>query len=217
MGAILKAAMKVAGVAGSAAKTAAFGGTGARMGIGMAIGGLYGIVTNDYNDPEMAMGRVARLALYGGALGAASRLLTPAFKNGKFSGMPLAAKMAGSFAKTAPGMAASLFDNGMTAVGWSLRHPVMAGSIAAGSYAAYQYNKTPYSSSLAQSTVNQAFVDVDNSGMYNKMNNENEMLQRMSSGVSPMGLSSSGAQLRNQRMLQSTMGLTQGLHSGRHG
>ncbi len=214
---LINSAMRTASAAGTAAKHAFFGGGVTRMAMGVAAGGIYGMATNDRNSTEGGLGHIARSAFFGGMLGGASRLFTPKYLGkGKFSGMPLGMKAMWGGAKAAPGMAKSAIDNGATLAGMALRNPLAAAGIIGGAYALNQDNKTPYSSPLAQSFINQPLHD-DDSDMYNKMNRENMMIDQMSNGISPMGSQSSGTQLRNQRMLASTVGLTQGLHNGRHG
>lgn len=213
------AAMWGVGTAGSLAKGALLGGTARRMAIGGVGGGLYGAMTNDRNDAEGAMGRVARMAFLGAGLGAGSRLLTPSLKNGKLSGMPLGWKAAGSLTGGGIRGAMGVADKAATAVGWSLRHPLAAGGIVGGAYALGEMNRTPYDSPLAHSSLNQPIVwhGDEGRGYNNRISRESAMLDQMNSGVAPMSVSSSGTQMRHQRLQQSTFGLTQGLHSGRHG
>jgi hypothetical protein len=53
--------------------------------------------------------------------------------------------------------------------------------------------------------------------MQSRFRDEAEAMESLDYGVSPMGgATASGAGIRNQRMMESTLGLTQGLHRSRH-
>ena len=217
MGALLRLAMKGGESAFKLGKAGLFGGAATRIGIGAGLGAAYGMATNQYDDGDMAAGGVARAALYGGMLGGATKLFLPTLRNGKFGPMPLGLKAAGGMARSLPGMAKTGISGGATLAGMALRHPAAAVGLGVGAYSLNEYNKTPYGSPLSQSSVNQAFVSNETGPTYNKINRENAMLEHMDSGIMPMGGSMSGTQLRNRRLQQSTYGLTQGLHNGRHG
>jgi hypothetical protein len=199
----------------------AMGGTAGRVGLGLAAGGIYGMATNDRNNPNQGMGYVARMALYGGMLGGASRLFTPAVKFGakgaSFSGMPVGLKAMGSMVRGARSPVQKTLGAGATLAGMSLRYPMLAAGVVGGAYAFNQMNKTPYDSSLADSSLNQPLVEADRLNPGVRAAREQEMLQQMDSSMSPMGQVYSGSAMRNRRLMQSTMGLVQGLNTGRHG
>jgi len=100
-----------------------------------------------------------------------------------------------------------------TARGWSgvktaIRHPYATmgavGAVGAGAY--YLSDSSPYQS---PTDTNAAVMRMD-------INSEMAAIEAMESGIAPMGSMVSGAVLRNQRLMESTMGLTQGLHRSRH-
>lgn len=215
------AALKIGKVMGlkalGATKTALVGGAMSRMALGGIVGAGYSAVTNNYNDTEMALGRIVRGAFLGAAVGGLSRLVTPAWSKGKFSGTPLAFKALWSGTKRFPGLAASSIKYASKGVGFAMKNPTTTLGIIGGGYLLNEINKTPYGSSIANSSINRAFVDNPDTGINNAILRENTMVGQMNNGVSPMGEIGSGTQIRNQRMLQSTVGLTQSLHSRRHG
>lgn len=212
-------AMRAGKAVGVPLGKAAIGGAAGRFALGAVGAGIYGAATNPYNDPEMAMGRIARMSLLGGLAGASTRLFTPAIKFGPkgmtSSGMPLGARMLGGMARNAPRAAKSAISGGGTLAGMAIRYPMRTAGILGGAYALHQTNKTPYDSEIADSVINQPISAYSNSNA--SVTNEEGMIQQMSSGISPMGGVMSGTGIRNQRLMQSTMGLVQGLSRGRHG
>ncbi len=215
----LTSAMKAGKAVGVPLGKLAVGGTMGRMALGGAIGGIYGAATNPYNDPEMGLGRIARLATLGALAGGSTRLFSPAVKFGAngmtSSGMPLGMRALGSLGKSAPGMTKAGISSGATLAGMAVNNPLTTLGIVGGAYALNQTNKTPYDSEIADSVVNQPVTEYSHPN--NSQSSEEEMLGRMNNGISPMGGMMGGTQIRNQRLMQSTMGLTQGLHRGRHG
>ncbi len=287
----------------------AMGGALGRMALGGAIGAGYGALTNQYNDPEMAMGRIARLALYGGLAGGASRLFTPSIRfnkaalhpeagligprlpsgdffssyvgprmsGGRFfstkpkittSGMPSGIRAmkavgshffseainrpglravtsakrpligprlaSGAFTTLGPitlkeyqarsyahafgqGLIGQSIAKGGTLLGMSLNYPMLTAGVIGGAYALNQTNKTPYDSHLANSVVNQPVSDVSRGVTNMKMAREAQMVSQMDNSVAPTGIVGGGTSIRNQRLLESTMGLVQGIHRSRHG
>jgi hypothetical protein len=121
---------------------------------------------------------------------AARRGLWPAAKGGT----PMVTRAMGSAA-----------DLALRAGQFAIRHPYMTlGAIGAGAYLAT--DTSPYESpSLSGVRMNSRF-------------NEEQLAAEAlnESGVASMGGIVSGAAIRNQRLMESTYGLTQGLHRSRH-
>ncbi|RKZ06470.1 hypothetical protein DRQ25_13830 [Candidatus Fermentibacteria bacterium] len=88
---------------------------------------------------------------------------------------------------------------------FAVRHPYLTmGTIGTGAYLAT--DTSPYDSpSLSGANLKTNF-------------NEEQIAARAlnESGIAPMGGITSGASIRNQRLMESTYGLTQGLHRSRH-
>jgi hypothetical protein len=104
--------------------------------------------------------------------------------------------------KAVPSVARATTDIGLFAV----RHPyLMAGMAGAGVYAAMGTPSSPHTSpTLAEAEMGLA------------INQEIAAAEAMNAGIAPMGGVTPGAVIRNQRLMESTMGLTQGLHHSRH-
>lgn len=92
---------------------------------------------------------------------------------------------------------------------FALRHPyVTAGAIGAG------YYLTTEGSPYLSPSMSGKLEGVRLSSKFNEEQMAADALNE--SGVAPMGGIVSGAAVRNQRLMQSTFGLTQGLHRMRH-
>jgi len=106
--------------------------------------------------------------------------------------------------KHGPGAVSFAANAGLFAV----RHPYMTvGALGAGAYVATKDNVSPYDSLSLSSRGEEMSLNIDR---------ELEATSAMNIGVAPMGGVTSGAVIRNQRLMESTMGLTQGLHHSRH-
>ena len=167
MGALSRFAFNAA-KGGSAIGKMAIGGTICRAALGAGVGAAYGLATNQYDNPNMAMERVLRTATIGAGIGGLSRLFTPAvrFNGGKMttSGMPLGLRAMPAALRGAYRVG----EAGMTTAGLALKYPTTALALGAGAAAGISYGSgSPYST-------------------------------------------------RNDMMMQSTNGLVQGLHRGRH-
>jgi len=99
--------------------------------------------------------------------------------------------------------------------GWSLgkfayRHPyITAGAVGTGVYIA-NASPSPYESPTQAG-------DLEGIRLSATFNQEQAAAQTMNeSGIAPAGNITSGAAVRNQRLMESTMGLGFGLHRGRH-
>lgn len=100
--------------------------------------------------------------------------------------------------------APSIARAGLGTAAFAIRHPYMtAGAIGGGMYLAN--NTSPYES-----------PSLEGKEMSMNMSQESQAVDLMSSGVSPMGSLTSGAAVRNQRLMQSTQNLGFGLHQSRH-
>jgi len=97
---------------------------------------------------------------------------------------------------------------GMKSARFVMRHPYLtAGAVGAGVYLAT--NKSPYDSPSEDATMS--------SRMRTNLNEEQIAIESLSeSGVAPMGGLVSGKAIRNQRLMQSTSGLVQGMWRSRH-
>jgi len=103
------------------------------------------------------------------------------------------------FTEAAP----SLAKFGMQTAGFAVRHPyLVAGGVGAG----LAFNAAP---TFSSPTMNDYY-------MKSTYNQEAIAAEAMQGGVMPTGNIITGAQIRNQRLAQSTFGLVQGLHQGRH-
>lgn len=200
------------GMAGSAIKgigKAAVGGTAGRMALGAGIGATYGAITNPYDNPNMGMGWIAKHALYGGAIGGLSRLATPSMKftaeGVKMSGTPAAFRAIPSAAKTAykGGRA------GATGVGLAMRYPAVTAGIAATAAVAGMSAFDAQSSPTQNNSVSASVSNL-------QLRTDQAMIEQMDNSVASGGNLTSGSNLRAQQMAQSTHGLVQGLHAGRH-
>ena len=184
---------------------AAIGGTAGRMALGAGIGAAYGIATNPYENTNMGLTHIARSALIGGALGGASRLFTPNLLAGKNMKMPLGFKFLRNDIKKFGGGNALDSLGGMAA--WGLTNPIkVAGTVGAG--IALTSVSSPYTSPNARS-INNAAPSI-------QLSRERQQIENIDSSIAPMRQVSSGAAVRNQRLMQSTYGLVQGLNRGRH-
>jgi hypothetical protein len=112
-------------------------------------------------------------------------------------------------AKTAPwavsGATRLAFQTGK----FALRHPYMtAGAVGAGAYLATE--TSPYESPSLSGRL-------DNTRLSASFNEEQMAAEALNeSGIAPMGGIVSGASIRNQRLMESTYGLTQGMWRSRH-
>jgi hypothetical protein len=89
---------------------------------------------------------------------------------------------------------------------FAVRHPYATLGVAgAGAYAALGPAATPYSSPSLSGVE-----------MGLNINQEVAAAEAMNTGIAPMGGITPGAVIRNQRLMESTVGLTQGLHKSRH-
>lgn len=191
----------------------AAGGAAGRMALGGIVGGLYGAVTNPYNNGNGTAGWIARHAAYGAAIGGLSRLVTPSVRiveeAGKrrlaTSGMPLLFRGAKSAGKGA----GSLASMAMTGAGIAMAHPAATVGVIGGLMALNSFQYDPQSSPIAN---NRARASVSTIAIQNEQN----MIDQMNAGIQPAGGMMGGSSLRAQRLYQSTFGLTQGLHAGRH-
>lgn len=109
------------------------------------------------------------------------------------------------FAKFAGPLGWSATKTGWGAAKFAIRHPYMtAGAVGTGAYLAT--HKSPYESPSLSGVT-----------MRSKFDEEQMAVQSLQeSGVAPMGGLVSGAAVRNQKLMESTRGLVQGLHASRH-
>jgi hypothetical protein len=200
------------GMAGTAIRgigKSAVGGTAGRMALGAGIGATYGVATNPYDNPNMGMGWIAKHALYGGALGGLSRLVTPSMKftaqGVKMSGTPAAFRAIPSAARTAyaGGRGAA------TGAGLAMRYPAATVAAGAGIIAAGMYQFDTQTSPTQNNSVSASVSNL-------QLRTDQAMLEQMDSQVAPGNRMTSGSYIRAQQMAQSTQGLVQGLHAGRH-
>jgi len=197
---------------GLSAGKSAIGGTFRRAALGAAIGGGYEAITSDSQNTGSYLSDIARGALIGGTIGAASRLVTPALVRGKFKGPGILslARKAGykptlkKFAKKGYQVSKFGIKGGMNLALFAAEHPIITVAGATlGVYALFG-NKAPYSSPSS---------DVNLKASYNQ---EARALDRMETGIAPQGGLSTGIALRQNRLQQSTMGMVQGMWQSRH-
>jgi hypothetical protein len=114
-----------------------------------------------------------------------------------------AARQSFGLLKTASKVGMSASQVGM----FAFRHPYMTlGAVGTGAYLSSDLYKSPYSSpSLDRVSMNTRFNDEQMAA--NALNE---------AGIAPMGSIVSGATVRNQKLMESTNGLTQGLWRSRH-
>ncbi len=180
------------------------GGAGGRM----VVGGVAGATaaawnSRNYNDPNVRIGNIMKGAVGGAIAGGATRLVTPAIRWGKkgalTTGIPVGLKMG----VKALGM-------GGSAVAFAARNPGLTGAAVFGVGALYA------GSNVAGTQTSSLNYNLDERFPANAASGD-AALGMMNNGVSPMGNMATGAMVRSQRMASSTVGLTQGLHRGRHG
>lgn len=165
--------------------------SGTRALSGGAIGGVYSGIKNDKNDPNQSFSSIAKGALAGAAIGGISKSL-PSLLFRKSNGKNLLGlgKMAGKGGK---------------AVGsFVMNRPLLSIGVAGAGYGVSQLNKGGPDSS-----------PIFDTSMEIKMNGEPDEGEIMP-GVAPTGNHQSGVSIRNRQLLNSSYGLTQGLHRGRH-
>jgi len=123
----------------------------------------------------------------------------------KFAAKNIAKSMLIEGASTLPWAASSVAKMSWGIGKFAIRHPYMTlGAVGAGAYLTTQ--TSPYES-----------PSLSGVRMTSKFNEEQLAAQALQeSGVAPMGGIVSGAAIRNQRMTESTQGLTFGLHRSRH-
>lgn len=197
----------------------AMGSSFGRIAAGAAIGATYGAFTNPHNDTNSSLGYIARSALFGGVIGGATRLFTPAVKFGEkitSTGIPFAFRAAGRSLKPGMGLAYNLAEKGMAGVGWAMKHPGWAISGAVGAYELFSNNTTPYSSPSLEGIPTRGLTNFSEGILSTREANEREQISRMTNTVSNAGNLTSGTSIRNQRLMQSTFGLVQGLSANRH-
>jgi hypothetical protein len=108
-----------------------------------------------------------------------------------------------------PSLISSVAKTGHTVGAFALRHPYMTmAGLGTGAYLAT--NKSPYDSPSLEGRLEGVRLSAS-------FNEEQAAAQALNeAGVAPMGGIISGAAMRNQRLMESTVGLTQGLWSSRH-
>jgi len=113
----------------------------------------------------------------------------------------LGARAGWGVTKQLPSIASAATNIGLFAV----RHPYMTlGAVGAGMYLAGG-GASPYAS-----------PSLSGAHMSLNINQELAAAELMNTGVAPMGGMIPGAVIRNQRLMESTNGLVQGLHRSRH-
>jgi hypothetical protein len=174
------------------------GSTVGRMAAGAAAGGIYGAVTNPFEDPELAGGHILRSMALGATAGGLSRFVTA--KN-IWRTAKGAVRMTPSFAKGVAGV-----------TGFALRNPFTTMALTGATVALAMQSKSPYKSAALSGEYE------ENPLMRTTYNQEAAALSQMDIGqVAPYGQMTTGTEIRNQRLMKSTTGLVQGLFSGRHG
>lgn len=114
-----------------------------------------------------------------------------------------------SIATHTPSLISSIAKTGLTVGAFALRHPYMTmAGLGTGAYLAT--NKSPYDSPSIEGRLEGVRLSAS-------FNEEQIAAQALNeAGVAPMGGIVSGAAIRNQRLMESTVGLGFGLHSSRH-
>lgn len=202
---------KLLGSTGGLAK-AVTGGAGSRAVLGGIVGGIAGgIGSMNSNDPNQRAAGIMKGAVAGAFLGASSRLVTPAIRWGKEGAMTTGMPVGLSMLKKMTGFGASV---GASAGKFAFRNPRLAMGMTAvgalglgGMYAA--------SNILGDEGTS---LNADYNDWQYKANRiqEDNAYSRLTPGVSPMNMMSTGTTIRAGRMHQSTFGLVQGLGRGRH-
>ena len=137
------------------------------------------------------------------------KIASGGFKTASFAARQGIAPITKGAARTMPWAVGSASKLAFKTGKFALRHPYMtAGAIGAGAYLATE--KSPYESPSMTGKLD----GVRLSARFNEEQMAADALNQ--SGVAPMGGIVSGAAMRNQRLMESTYGLTQGLHRSRH-
>jgi hypothetical protein len=144
---------------------------------------------------------------------AIGKLASGGFKAASFAARkiawPIAKGFGGGGIKALPGLTSFTAKTAYSAVKFAAHHPyITAGAVGAGAYLATQ--TSPYESP----TMSGSLEGINLSSSFNQEQMAAESLNE--SGIAPMGGITSGAAVRNQRLMESTMGLTQGLWKSRH-
>lgn len=190
MGFILQAAKSKTAAGVGLGVRGLLGGGGRRMVTGAVAGGLYGGLSSDKNTDT----GVFRQAMFGAAMGlGVGALTTKTVMKGAWG----ATKFAG---KKTPGLLMNTAKLGIKAGRFGLRNPKTALLLGGAGYGAY---------ALAGSGGGSFSGSVGDMSTIAQMNNIS------STGFNP-GMGTNTRQAANQNWMASTVGLTQGLHRGRH-
>jgi len=154
-------------------------------------------------------GMLGASAAYRGSLSMALRdkLFTAAIST-VGTALKYGAKGAWKATKMAAHASPSLARFGMQAGAFAIRHPyATAGTIGAGMFLSSGVGSTPNVSPSLGARGEQMSMNI---------NREAAAVEAMDTGVMPTGSLTPGSVVRNQRLMESTYGLVQGMHSSRH-
>ena len=203
----------------STAKFAWKGGTAGRMALGGAAGGMYGAVAGDYETGTMRLNSMAHGALLGASAGALAGILPrqgAQFAKDFWSKLPAAWAARQRVASGAMNLADKSLRAGGSIAGFAINHPYATGGILAGAGGAAAMGMSEFNRPFMSPTLSGAPVNSD-------YDQQAIAVANMQSGVLPSGQMGTLPQMApsmmspaKQDFQQSTDGLVQGLHQGRH-